>query len=106
MFTIAFYAPILPQALVYSLIGLICNYWVDKYKILHRRTIKCEINKDLSVEMTEMIEFILPLFAGSNIFFFYYIHNTVSYYTLAGFIVGLLHAFLPMQDFNEWIFKV
>ena len=51
MYTIAFYAPILPQALIYSLIGLLANYWLDKFRILRRRTIKCALNKDLSVNI-------------------------------------------------------
>ncbi len=106
MYTIAFYAPILPQALAYSLLGLFCNFWLDKYKILRRRTVKCALNKDLSVEMTEMLEFILPIFSASNFFFFYYIKGSISFYTIIGFVVGSLHAVLPMQLLNEKCFKL
>ena len=56
--------------------------------------------------MTEMLELILPLFSGSNMFFFYYIQGVISIYTIIGLVIGILHAFLPMQELNEKIFKL
>jgi hypothetical protein len=50
--------------------------------------------------MTEMIEYILPLFSGSNFIFFVYISNDdarAPYIALIGIGLGLLHAFLPMH---------
>lgn len=52
--------------------------------------------------MTEMIEFILPIFTLSNIFFFTFIKEKfeVNPYTLVSLIIGILHAALPMEQFN------
>ena len=46
--------------------------------------------------MTEMLEFILPIFAASNIFFEFYLLENISIYSLIGFILSVVHAILPM----------
>ncbi len=56
--------------------------------------------------MTEMLEFILPIFSASNFFFFYYTKGKSSFFTIIGFGIGLLHAILPMQLLNEKLFKI
>jgi len=56
--------------------------------------------------MTEMLELILPIFSASNLFFFYYIDNEVSYFSIIGLGIGLIHALLPMHDINKWLFKL
>jgi hypothetical protein len=56
--------------------------------------------------MTEMLEFILPLFSISNLFFFYHILGIVSYTSMVGFFISVIHAILPMQKINIWLFKI
>lgn len=68
-----FYCPVLPMGIVISLVGMIFYYWyfksiksnyrIDKYNILRRRTVKDSIDVSLTIEMIEMLEWILPLFA-------------------------------------------
>ena len=58
-----FYCPVIPMGIVVSLLGMTFYYWIDKYNILRRRTVKDSIDKSLTVEMIEMLEWILPLFA-------------------------------------------
>lgn len=50
VFTITFYSPILPLPILYAIISLICNYWIDKLKIIKRTTIKTSINNNLAVK--------------------------------------------------------
>lgn len=56
--------------------------------------------------MTEMIELMLPIFSFSNLFFFYFVLEDISIYTVIGLVIGILHAILPMQKFNEYLFKL
>ena len=49
MYTISFYAPIMPVAILYCIMSLISYYWLDKLKIIRRSSIKASINSDLSV---------------------------------------------------------
>lgn len=56
--------------------------------------------------MTELIEIILPIFSVANFFFLYYVQNTFSIVSFVGIMIGVIHAFLPMQMFNEFLFKL
>ena len=56
--------------------------------------------------MTEMIELLLPLYSISNFFFLYYLKDEINFIALLTFIIGVLHAILPMQKFNEIAFKL
>ena len=40
MYVVAFYASVIPLALVITCIALVFHYWVEKYNIAKRRTIK------------------------------------------------------------------
>ena len=33
-------------------------------------------------------------------------NSSISYYSYAGITLGLLHAFLPMGNFNEWLCEI
>ena len=56
--------------------------------------------------MTEMLEYILPIFSASNMFFFWYIQGTINNFTILGLVIGIVHAFLPMQKLNKKIFTI
>jgi len=45
------YASAIPLGTVVSMMGLICYYYVDKYNLLYRRTLKESISIDLTNEM-------------------------------------------------------
>lgn len=40
MYVVAFYASVIPLALVITCVALLIHYWVEKYNIARRRTIK------------------------------------------------------------------
>jgi hypothetical protein len=63
MFASAFYAPIIPVALVWSIIAMICNYWADKYVLVRRCKKPDSLSAKISREMTELLEWILPIYA-------------------------------------------
>jgi len=39
LFSTAFYAPVIPICMIYSLVAFLLMYWADKYTILRRRSI-------------------------------------------------------------------
>lgn len=106
MYITAAYSPIIPVGSIFMLFGLILNYWTDKYNLLRRRTVKHNLSEELSIQMTEMLEYTLPLFSIANSFFFYFIEYDLQkrQLSLIGAIIGILHCFLPMQYFNQKIF--
>lgn len=58
-----FYGDIIPIGILFSIMGLTLYYFVDKYNVLRRRTIKESLSKHLSIEMIEMLELIV-IFTG------------------------------------------
>ena len=78
---------------------------------MKRSIILYGISGSLSIEMTEMLEYFLPIFSFSNLIFFIIIgldsgSVNIPKLTIASFVLGIVHAFLPMQEFNKWIFNV
>ena len=58
-----FYAFSLPFGIILSLVSLAIYYYVDKYNLLRRRTVKCRIGRKISVEMIELLEITIIIFA-------------------------------------------
>ena len=54
-----FYAPVCPIGLFLSLIGFMFQYWVEKYTILRRKHIRRSLSVNLSLEMTEYLDYII-----------------------------------------------
>lgn len=107
MFFTAFYSVILPLGTVITILGLLLTYYVDKINILRKRTIKFTLSTSLCVEMTELIEYVLPIFAASNWLFFYYVTGEQGPVTcVIGVAISCLNFILPMQKINESIFQI
>ena len=53
------YSPVIPIGSIVSLIGLILYYWIDKYNIINKFTVKESISLHLTMEMIEMLDLII-----------------------------------------------
>jgi hypothetical protein len=69
MFLTAFYSPLLPIGLVYSMLGLMMHYWVQKYILINRRKVTTALGSSLSNSMTGILELFLPIFCIGNLLF-------------------------------------
>ena len=78
MYFAAFYAPIIPAATMLSFIQLIILYWALKYNLLRRSCVLNSQSIELSIEMTEMLEFICIIYSGANYIFSYIIRDIRS----------------------------
>ncbi|KAL4484377.1 hypothetical protein ABPG74_019554 [Tetrahymena malaccensis] len=107
MFTTAFYCPIVPMTIIWSLICFILQYWIDKYNLIYRSSVKYNMSSELSLEMTEHLEYFLPIQCLSTLIFYQYANGgEFGLSSILGTILGFLHAFLPMQEINERLFQV
>eukprot|EP01016_Furgasonia_blochmanni_P004483 TRINITY_DN1173_c0_g1_i2.p1 TRINITY_DN1173_c0_g1~~TRINITY_DN1173_c0_g1_i2.p1 ORF type:complete len:279 (-),score=51.93 TRINITY_DN1173_c0_g1_i2:190-1026(-) len=104
MFATAFYAPIIPLALVWSIIAMLCIYWADKYVLIRRCKRPDTLSSKLSVEMTELLEWILPLYALGNFFFNFRMLDVQDPKNFIILMIGLANAFLPMETINTMLF--
>lgn len=104
MFVAALYAPILPMALVWTIIGNFLMYYVDKYNILRRSSIGKSLGATLALEMTEVLEWFLIIFGVSNFFFNTLFFGEVSLFEISGLLLAISNAFLPMHHINVLLF--
>jgi phosphate/sulfate permease len=105
MFFTAFYAPIIPSGIAISMFGLMMMYWVQKYNVLKRSIIKYNQGSELSQEMTEYLEFVCIIYAGSNFMFSRIIFGHASWTSIIGLLLGVVNAALPMETINTMLFK-
>lgn len=78
MFITAFYAPLIPIVLIWTVLGLTFTYFLDKYKLLRHSVVYYNMGKNLSVEMTEVLEGFLPIFCVGYWMFTYLVVHTVN----------------------------
>lgn len=63
------YSPALPLATPWSILGLSIYYFADKHNVIARRTIKESIGMGLSIEMIELLEYIILFHCFGNVWF-------------------------------------
>ncbi|KRX08918.1 hypothetical protein PPERSA_09022 [Pseudocohnilembus persalinus] len=93
-----FFATCLPIGLFLSTISLIFYYWVDKYNLIHKRTIKESISKDVSLEMIELLDLCLLLFGLGNLFFNYLLFDRIGGYILIQIMLSIAYAMTPWKE--------
>lgn len=55
--------------------------------------------------MTEMIEYVLPIYSISNLYWCYQFTGKISKYGIIGIVIGVINAFLPMEQINRVLFS-
>ncbi|KAM3147700.1 hypothetical protein pb186bvf_000028 [Paramecium bursaria] len=103
-YSVAFYSSIIPISQLISCFTLVFLYWADKYNIARRRLVRHNISSEFCIQMVEQLEYSLPIYCCSNLYWYYEFNNKINYYAIAGIILGILHAIIPMQKVNDYIF--
>lgn len=62
------YAPLIPIVLPFSLMYIILTYYIEKYTIMRRSTVKDILSKNISQEMIEHLEYIIIFYAIGSLF--------------------------------------
>ena len=103
-FSAAFYAPVVPIALVWTLVSIVLCYWVDKYNNLRAFSVGKALGSEIAIQMIEIMEWSLVIFGVSSFVFDYIIfdHESIFDYIILG--IALINAFFPMEWLNVKIF--
>lgn len=100
-----FYGTAIPLGLPLSCASLIFYYWIDKYNLLFRRTVKESISDELSQAMIGMLEYIVLFSAWGEITFASVFLSGPSLYNMILSCISLVYIFiLPKDKINRWIF--
>lgn len=73
MFITAFYASLIPVTIIWSLLGIVFTYLLDKYKLLNHSVVYYNMGPDLSFAMIDVVEAFLPIYCTGYLLFTYLI---------------------------------
>ena len=111
----SFFAPAVPLAVVVSILGLICNYWTDKYSLLQRNVLPTSLNHTLNDKTVQLLRWMSFMFAIGNLVFIITLRDDVEdriYDSMPKALIfipiafGILQIFLPMEKLNRFLFSV
>ena len=101
-----FFAKLIPVGIFFSLISLIFYYWVDKYNLLKRCTVKTEVCEDLSAMMITYLEFTLVFFALGSIMTDLLMFENISNLNITILCIVIVYNLLPLEKINEAMFPI
>lgn len=101
-----FYGDIIPVGIIFSIIGLSIYYYIDKFNVLRRRTIKESLSKHLSLEMIEMLELIIIFTGIGNVVVSSILFGEIKWQDTIIIIIGMVYLVLPMEDISNILFPL
>ena len=111
MWMTAFYMPVMPIGIVISIVGLFCDYWMNKYLLLRRYARPNLLGNKLNNSMIEYLEFV-PLFMSVGSLVFHILafkEDATSSDRLPNYIaivISCVNFVFPSADINKCFFKV
>lgn len=103
-FTI-FYAYLIPVASLISLAGIILYYFVDKYNLLRKCSLKQTMSSTISNRMMKLLDFTLLFLIVGDILFDLQIRNYVSLSSIIMFVVALIYLVLPLDTILDYVLE-
>lgn len=104
--TILFYCPIIPGLTIFGIFGSILMYWVMKYLILRRMSIKMSMSSMLLMRATQVIKFGVLFNAIMGFIFFNILLNRISIPCLLSLIAAGFFFILPVKKYLiKWFIK-
>lgn len=86
---------LIPVGCVFSVIGLITYYWVDKYNLLRKSAIVSQVSGDLINLTLTMLEITLILRVLGEMLFDYQLRDAIPLVSWAYLAVAVLYNLLP-----------
>jgi hypothetical protein len=81
------------KVILYALVSFYFNYWIDKYNLSRKRTVRYHINSTLNSYMMRTIQMAAPLFICSQLL----VHNR-SYAKILSLLASVLCYFRPFME--------
>jgi len=106
MYFTAWFSPIIPLGIPMTAATLFLLYWSKKYNLLRRSSLKEKPSAEISFEMLEMLEYFCVIYSCGTLTFDYIFSGYVSWVVVLACGVGIVNAFLPMGELNEYLFPI
>lgn len=91
------YMTLIPIGAVISCIGLILYYWIDKYNLLYRSSIKSNVSGKLIFLTLKMLNFTLVLRTAGDLIFDDQIRNGPQVLSFVLFGISVIYQLLPIR---------
>jgi hypothetical protein len=106
VFTILFFAPLVPGLTIYGIIGSIAMYWVLKYLIIRRKIVKRNISASLIVRASGFLKFGVLANSFCGFIFFQALLDRPSLPLQLNLALGIAFFVLPIQtSLMTWLNK-
>ena len=97
--TTAFYTPMIPMLPVFSMFGLVLNYWLQKYFLFRKSRIPQHMGERLAMLVSANIPFIMFLYALGQYIFITKLSEAANYICLPIMIFSILYYIVPKDIF-------
>ena len=95
-----FYAYFLPIIIVVGILGVIINYYINKYLLFNRYSKPPSIGDSMSITIIDTFgELYILIFAIGSILLEFYIYDYFSGFTLASVIITSIFWIFPIHKF-------
>ena len=95
MWSAFLYSSLTPCSIILALISLCLFYWIDKYNLLRRSSLKKNIDSKTLMSFYSMLEFFIIMKALGWIIFDYYLKNGPFLHSFIILSIGLTYMILP-----------
>lgn len=110
----AFYAPAMPIAMLFQMVGLALIYWADKYFLLRKQVQPGSMGSSLNEGMTDLLEYCAFFYALGNLVFSITLIDSDEnealqdgfHLLIVALALSLANAFMPMESINEYFFPI
>lgn len=97
------YVDLIPAGTVLILFGLCAYYWVDKYNLLRRSSLRHNISAKLSQKVSDLIDFTLFWRSIGQIIFDRHLKNETSTHSLILLGISILYVLLPVKQIINYL---
>lgn len=91
---------------MYATIGLLIYYWVDKYILLTKRSVKHTISAAMPFEMLEILDINILIFTISSFYFRYTLCGEYSSIGIFMVVFSIIYTIAPTEQLSLYLFPV
>mmetsp|Transcript_17839 Transcript_17839/g.15586 ORF Transcript_17839/g.15586 Transcript_17839/m.15586 type:complete len:257 (+) Transcript_17839:1388-2158(+) len=111
----SFYSPAMPVANLFGVLSFLMIYWIFKYNLLRRSTLRTSLGPDLQNKMSNLLEWSIFMYALGSIFFFLVLQDKDERWVfnqipgpvaIVGFVIAIIYLSVPTDTINKKLFKV
>jgi hypothetical protein len=106
MWTSFLYGSVLPLGILYSLLGLSIYYFIDKWILVTRRTVKETLGNELSMVMADFLDFCLFLLCLGDFIFKYIIETEANWIDYMALFIAVVFTCCPKERLSELMFPI